>query len=421
MAGAGEVIEHRLPYAPPLAADALFRFLGDRTIPGVESFDGTTFRRAVRQPDAIAAVIELAAHPDRGEVRLRVFGSSERTDPSVLLATARRLLDLDADPSIVDTALSLDPSLRPLVRTTPGLRRPGTADGFELVVRAILGQQISVRAARTFAGRIARRADTARAAGRRRHPSVPDRGATGDDALDGLGLTTAREATLRRVAELVASGELDLSGAADLEVTRERLRRCGHRAVDRRVRVDARSEGPGRVPAEISACDSAESLGLASTPQAIRDHAERWRPWRAMPSCICGTASTASMSAMAEDDRYERGRARFLEVHDEKALRAVEGLGDLGRSIVGVYGDIYLRPGLSLRDRELAAVATLVALGRSSQIPQHLRAALKAGVSSDELREVIIQTAAIAGFPPAMNAMSTLKTVLAETTREAAD
>ena len=120
------------------------------------------------------------------------------------------------------------------------------------------------------------------------------------------------------------------------------------------------------------------------------------------------------MTAMAADDRYERGRARFLEVHDEKALRAVEGLGDLGRSIVEyVYGDIYLRPGLSLRDRELAAVATLVALGRSSQIPQHLRAALKAGVTPDELREVIMQTAAIAGFPPAMNAMSTLKSVLA--------
>jgi hypothetical protein len=74
---------------------------------------------------------------------------------------------------------------------------------------------------------------------------------------------------------------------------------------------------------------------------------------------------------MSEGERYQRGRARFLEVHDEKALRAVEGLGDLGRSIVEfVYGDIYLRPGLSLRDRELAAVATLVALGRSSQIPQ---------------------------------------------------
>lgn len=118
---------------------------------------------------------------------------------------------------------------------------------------------------------------------------------------------------------------------------------------------------------------------------------------------------------MSDDERYQRGRARFLEVHDEKALRAVDGLGDLGRSIVEfVYGDIYLRPGLSLRDRELAAVATLVALGRSSQIPQHLRAALKADVTPDELREVILQTAAIAGFPSAMNAMSTLKTILAE-------
>jgi 4-carboxymuconolactone decarboxylase len=119
------------------------------------------------------------------------------------------------------------------------------------------------------------------------------------------------------------------------------------------------------------------------------------------------------------DDRYQRGRARFLEIHDEKALNAVEGLGDLGRHIVEfVYGDIYSRPGLSLRDRELAAVATLVALGRSSQLPQHLRASLKAGLTADELREVVIQTATIAGFPPAMNAMSTLKTIIAEHERE---
>jgi 4-carboxymuconolactone decarboxylase len=115
----------------------------------------------------------------------------------------------------------------------------------------------------------------------------------------------------------------------------------------------------------------------------------------------------------APDDRYERGRARFLEVHDERALRSVEGLGDLGRHIVEfIYGEVYSRPGLTTRDRELAAVAALVALGRSSQLPAHLRAALKAGLSEDELREVIIQAASIAGFPPAMNAMSTLRTVV---------
>lgn len=121
-----------------------------------------------------------------------------------------------------------------------------------------------------------------------------------------------------------------------------------------------------------------------------------------------------------DDERYQRGRARFLEVHDQKALDSVEGLGDLGRYIVEfVYGDIYSRPGLSVRDREVAAVATLVALGRSSQLPQHLRASLKAGLTPDELREVILQTATIAGFPPAMNAMSTLKNIVAEQSPEA--
>jgi 4-carboxymuconolactone decarboxylase len=127
-----------------------------------------------------------------------------------------------------------------------------------------------------------------------------------------------------------------------------------------------------------------------------------------------GIASAEERSAVSED-RYERGRERFLEVHDEKALAAVEGLGDLGRAIVEfAYGDVYTRPGLALRDREIAAVAALVATGRSSQIPQHLRASLKAGLSPEELREIILQTATIAGFPPAMNAMSTLKSVLKE-------
>jgi 4-carboxymuconolactone decarboxylase len=122
------------------------------------------------------------------------------------------------------------------------------------------------------------------------------------------------------------------------------------------------------------------------------------------------------------DERYERGRERVLEVHDEKALRAVEGLGDLGHHIVSyVYGDLYTLPALSDRDRELGAVVALTALGRSSQLPQHLRAALKAGLSEDELREAIMLTGSIAGFPPAMNATATLKNVLAERQRGSED
>jgi 4-carboxymuconolactone decarboxylase len=115
---------------------------------------------------------------------------------------------------------------------------------------------------------------------------------------------------------------------------------------------------------------------------------------------------------MPDDERYERGKAKLREVHGDRSLATIEGLGDLGRLIVETaYGDVYSRPGLSLRERQIASVAALVATGRSSQLPVHLRSSLKAGLSVDELREVIIQTAVIAGFPPAMNAMSTLNTI----------
>jgi 4-carboxymuconolactone decarboxylase len=118
---------------------------------------------------------------------------------------------------------------------------------------------------------------------------------------------------------------------------------------------------------------------------------------------------------MPDESRYERGRERLRQIHGDRSLETVESLGDLGRLVVEVaYGDVYSRPGLSLRDRQIAAVAALVATGRSSQLPVHLRSSLRAGLSADELREIIIQTATIAGFPPAMNAMSQLKTVLGE-------
>ena len=110
------------------------------------------------------------------------------------------------------------------MRATPGIRVPGAADGFELAVRAILGQQVSVRAARTFAGRIAVASGT-----RLERPLdgishlFPTAEQLAGSSLGPIGLTTARAATLQRVAELVASGELDLSGTADREATTEQL------------------------------------------------------------------------------------------------------------------------------------------------------------------------------------------------------
>lgn len=118
---------------------------------------------------------------------------------------------------------------------------------------------------------------------------------------------------------------------------------------------------------------------------------------------------------MSEATRYERGRERLREVHGERSLATIDSLGELGRLIVEVaYGDVYSRPGLTTRERQIASVAALVATGRSSQLPVHLRSALRAGLSPEELQEVLIQTATIAGFPPAMNAWSTLKSIVDE-------
>ena len=91
---------------------------------------------------------------------------------------------------------------------------------------------------------------------------------------------------------------------------------------------------------------------------------------------------------MVDERSYERGRDKLREVHGERALATVESLGDLGRLIVEVaYGDVYSRPGLSLRERQITSVAALVATGRSSQLPVHLRSSLKAGLTPRSCRK----------------------------------
>lgn len=122
-------------------------------------------------------------------------------------------------------------------------------------------------------------------------------------------------------------------------------------------------------------------------------------------------------SEESRQTRFERGKARLAEVDGAAGEEVVAPLGDLGRYIVEfAFGDIYSRDGLSLRDRELATVSALTAMGgREPQLKVHVRAALNVGLTRDEIEETILQTVPYAGFPTAINAMNALKEVLGET------
>jgi AraC family transcriptional regulator, regulatory protein of adaptative response / DNA-3-methyladenine glycosylase II len=211
-------IELRLAYRQPMELARTLNFLAARAIPGIEEYDGTTYRRTLRLPHG-AGLVALA--PGQGYVRATLRLADHR-DLAAAVARIRRLLDLDADPQAVDEVLAGQPVLAALVRQRPGLRSPGAVDGFEMAVRAVFGQQISVAGARTLLGRLTSRygQDAFESGPERLFPS-PAAIATSDPAE--LPMPTARARTLIALAEAVAGGELELDAGSDRADTRHRL------------------------------------------------------------------------------------------------------------------------------------------------------------------------------------------------------
>jgi AraC family transcriptional regulator, regulatory protein of adaptative response / DNA-3-methyladenine glycosylase II len=213
-------VDLRLPARTPFAGREVLAFLGRRAIPGVEHWDGVTYRRTLRLP-AGAGTVELRAEPAHVVARLRL---TEWSDLGAAVQRIRRLLDLDADPLAVDRALAADPGLADLVAATPGRRAPGAAEPFELLVRAVVGQQVSVAGARTVAARLVEHhGEPLPVDDDRLTWLFPTPGALAAADTDAWPMPTARAATIRRLSEAVATAEVAMDPGADPADLRHRL------------------------------------------------------------------------------------------------------------------------------------------------------------------------------------------------------
>lgn len=272
----GEVVL-RLPHRTPFASGPLFGFLGDRAVDGVETFDGVTYRRTLRLPYS-AGVVSLRARESFVEAHLRL---DDVRDLTAAVQRCRRLLDLDADPVAVAAVLESDRLLGPQVRSLPGMRVPGAVDGFELAVRAILGQQISVAGARTLAGRIVSALGkplTSPAEGLT--TLFPEPEVMADADLSGLGITGSRQRALRTLAAAVADGMVVLDAGADREWTRAELLRLpgiGPWTADY-ISLRALGDPDAFMPTDLGVRQAFRAAGIEADPE---DYSRRWRPWRA--------------------------------------------------------------------------------------------------------------------------------------------
>jgi AraC family transcriptional regulator, regulatory protein of adaptative response / DNA-3-methyladenine glycosylase II len=286
-AAEGTWLTLRLACREPLDAAGLLAFLRARAIPGVEAVAGDRYARTIRAPGG-PGIIELVVptggqqrhRPGSRQVLLRVQLPRLRGLGQVV-SRCRQLFDLDADPQPIAAVLAADEALAPLVSARPGLRVPGAYDGFELAVRAVIGQQVSVAGARTLAGRLAARFGT-----RLELPNAPAGAPTllfpraadlAEADLSGLGLTTGRQRTLRALAVAAATGQLQLDHGADPEETAARLGELPGIGPWTIAYVLMRAVGdPDAFPA--SDLGLRRALGrLGCEP----GRPERWRPWRA--------------------------------------------------------------------------------------------------------------------------------------------
>ncbi len=272
-AGVGEY-RFRLRFRPPFDWDALLAFLAPRAIPGVEAVDGTSYRRTI------------ALGKQRGQIEVRCGEALELRIAfpdarwlMTIVERVRRLFDLRADPADIAVRLGRDPLLAGRVELRPGLRVPGAWDGFELAVRAILGQQVSVKGATTLCGRLVQAFGKPFDAGEGLTHLFPTAAILAEADCSKIGLPGARAEAIRQLALAVASGELVFGGVVDPPAFIERLKKLPGIGDWTAQYIAMRALGePDAFPAGDLGLAHATGAG---SPKQLESRAESWRPWRA--------------------------------------------------------------------------------------------------------------------------------------------
>jgi AraC family transcriptional regulator of adaptative response / DNA-3-methyladenine glycosylase II len=314
VAAPGNAIVLRLAHRPPFAAAQLLGFLGLRAIAGVESYDGTTYARSLRLPHG-EGTVALTAEERTGEIRA-VFVLEQLRDLTAAIARVRHLLNLDADPVAVDEVLGADPLLGALVARTPGIRVPGAADGFELAVRAVVGQQVAVRSARTVLGAIVG------AAGERltapagtvthRFPTPQALAELARRRPDAFAMPASRRATIAALADAVAAGEISIDPGADpAELERQLLALPGIGPwTAGYIAMRGLGDSDAFLATDLGVRRSLERLGAGAGARAMCATAEPWRPWRAYAVAHLWAAEMAAPQVSVAATLPHRHRAR---------------------------------------------------------------------------------------------------------------
>jgi AraC family transcriptional regulator, regulatory protein of adaptative response / DNA-3-methyladenine glycosylase II len=277
----------RLRYRPPYDWDSMLGYLKVRAIPGVEVVENETYRRTVEVDGYVGsvAVTHLSARQSLG-VTIRF--PNVQSLPAIV-ARVRRLFDIGADIETIEAHLSRDPLLAPLVARRPGLRAPGAWDGFELAVRAVLGQQVSVAAARRLAGQLVALYGKPLPADHHCHPELTHVFPTAEQLASSakplaLGMPAARLSSLKALAE-AAAGDANLfrpSGTFEEAVVRLRAIRGVGEWTAQYIALRAIREMDAFPASDIGLLRGAASIDSArSNPASLLNRAEAWRPWRA--------------------------------------------------------------------------------------------------------------------------------------------